>query len=123
MGRKRSRDSKERRSPTDTVAHFTDDFIEELGIPALPDGIPQRLEDALKARIEAFLYHLREAKKTEYVRPIEMRLVRDAHRAVLTAYELKVPGAQVYYATFRKAVEELGYERCEAGYRKVEPEV
>ena len=121
MGRKRSRDTKERRSPTDTVAHFTDDFMEELGIPGLPEGIPQRLEDALRVRIDAFLYHLREAKKTEYVRPIEMRLVRDAHRAVLTAYELKIPGAEVYYATFRKLVEELGYQRCEAGYRKVEP--
>lgn len=92
--------------------------MDDLGVPTLPEGIPQRLEDAIKARIDAFLYHLRDAKKTEYVKPIEIRLVRDAHRAVLTAFELKISGCEVYYATFRKLVEELGYERTEAGYRK-----
>jgi hypothetical protein len=52
---------------------------------------------------------------------LELRLVRDAHRAVLTAYELGLADAEALYGDFRKLVEELGYERTEVGYRRKEP--
>jgi hypothetical protein len=49
------------------------------------------------------------------------RLVRDAYRAVLTAYELGLPDCETHYASFRQLVEELGYERVDVGFRKPEP--
>ena len=93
-------------------------MVAELDIPALPDGIPQRLASAVEARVQAYLFQLREATRVQYVRPLEVRLLRDAHRAVLTACELAIHDAEVYYARFRHLAEELGYERVEVGYRK-----
>ncbi len=120
MGRKRDRDlPKEQRSPTSTGANVSDGFIAGLDIPSLPESLPARLESALTQRIHALLFHLREARNDRYVPTLETRLLRDAHRAVLTGYELGIPDAKVHYATFRKLVEELGYERCEVGFRRL----
>lgn len=124
MGKKRDPTEpkvKVRLSPTATVAHLTDDLVADLHIPALPEGIPQRLVDAIQRRVAALLYHLREAKKRRYVSALEIRLVRDAYRAVLTAYELGLPDCETHYASFRQLVEELGYERVDVGFRKPEP--
>lgn len=122
MGRKRDRPPpQERLTPTHTVAHLTDDFIDQLNIPELPGNIPARLEVAIRKRVNALLYQLREVTGDRLVRPFEMRLVRDAHRAVLTAYELKLSDAEVLYASFRRLAEELGYERAEVGFRKDPP--
>ncbi|MFC1609508.1 hypothetical protein ACFL6C_00990 [Myxococcota bacterium] len=119
MGRKRTRsDPRERRSPTDTVANLTDGFFNDLNIPALPDHVPLRLEEAIKARVDALLFHVREAKQKQYVAALEIRIIREAHRAVLAADELKIPDAKVHYATFRRLLEELGYERTEVGFMK-----
>ena len=109
---------RERWSPIATVSNYADDFLAQLNIPGLPDGIPQRLEEALRARINAFLYHLREAKKEHYIRVLEIRLVREALSAVLTAYELGLSDAPVLYASFRHAVQDLGYESVDAGWVK-----
>jgi hypothetical protein len=109
---------KVRFSPTKTVANLSDDFVEGLTIPELPEQIPQRLETALRRRVAAYLYQLREAKKAQYVPALEIRLLRDAHRAVLTAYELGLSESDVYYAEFRRLVEELGYERTDVGFKK-----
>ena len=87
-----------RLSPTATVAHLTDQFIDAMNIPALPDNVPTRLADAVRKR------------------------VRDAFRAVLTAYELHLPDGEIFYAKFRELVEALGYERTEIGFRKPDPE-
>ena len=119
MGQKRDRpEPRERRSPSATLSHATDDFIQELGVPALPEGIPQRLEDAIRARVNALLFHLREAKREQYVKVIEVRLIREALGAVLTACELKLPDGQVLYATFRQLVRDLGYDRADVGFLK-----
>lgn len=119
MGRKRNRSlPKERLSPTNTVANLTDDFMDQLNLPQLPDRIPARLEEAMRKRVNGLLYHMRVATKERYVGAMELRLVRDAHRAVLSAYELGIHDSETYYATFRRLVEALGYERCEVGYRK-----
>jgi hypothetical protein len=118
--RKRDRTNpRTRLSPTHTLANASDEFIDSLRIPSLPDRIPGRLEDALIKRINAFLYQLREARRDQYVEILEIRLVRDAHRAVLTAFELNLNEAEIFYATFRQLVEDLGYERTDVGYRKV----
>lgn len=125
MSRKRDKLlPKERRSPTSTVANLTDDLIDELHIPELPEGIPQRLDAALNQRINALLFRLREAKHDRFFPALEIRLLRDAHQAVLTACELGATDAKVHYAAFRKLLEELGYERVEVGFRKLpeEPE-
>lgn len=120
MSKKRDRTNpRARLSPTHTLANASDDFIDSLRIPSLPDHIPGRLEEALLKRINAFIYQLREARKDQYVEILEIRLVRDAHRAVLTAFELGLNEAEVFYATFRQLVEDLGYERTDVGYRKV----
>lgn len=116
----KKRDPKERLSPTATVSHLTDDLIEQMGIPPPPDNIPQRMAEAIQRRTLALLYQLREAKRREYIKALEVRLVRDAYRAVLTAYELNVPDCESYYATFRQHVEALGYESVEVGFRKPE---
>jgi hypothetical protein len=108
---------RERRSPTATLTN-TDDFIADLDLPALPDGIPQRLEEALRARVNALLFQLREAKKEQWVKVLEVRLVREAFRAVLTAHELRVADSEVYYATFRHLVDELGYDSADVGFTK-----
>ncbi len=119
MGRKRDRSlPKERMSPTHTVANLTDDFMEQLNLPQLPERIPARLEEALHKRINGLLYHMRVSTQERYVGAMELRLVRDAHRVVLTAYELGIKDSETYYATFRRLAEDLGYERCEIGYRK-----
>ncbi len=119
MGRKRERSqTKERLSPTHTVANLTDDFMDDLNMPQLPERIPARLADALHKRVQAMLYHMRVATQERYVGAMELRLVRDAHRAVLTAYELGIKDSETYYAAFRRQAEEMGYERCEVGYRK-----
>lgn len=107
-----------RLSPTDTVAHLTDDLIAGLDIPRLPESIPERLADAIRRRAEAYLYALKEARQQRYVGALEIRLLRDAHRAVLTAYELGLPDGAVYYAQFRSLVEQLGYERAEVGFKR-----
>jgi hypothetical protein len=114
------RKKKERLSPTQTVSNLTDDLMEQMEIPPLPETVPQRLADAVQRRIAALLYQLREARRRAYVGPLEVRLVRDAYRAVLTAYELQLPESEVHYATFRQLVEDLGYERVEVGFRKKE---
>ncbi len=109
---------KERLSPTSTFAHLSDEFIDALSIPELPDNIPERLAEAVRRRVNALLYALKVAKKERYVPALEIRLVRDAHRAVLTAYELNMSDGEVFYASFRKLVEELGYERTDVGFSK-----
>jgi hypothetical protein len=111
---------RERRSPDATLTN-TDDFIADLNLPQLPEGIPQRLEEGLHARINALLFQLREAKREQWVKPLEVRLVREAFRAVLTAHELALPDADVLYASFRHLVAELGYERADVGFVKREP--
>jgi hypothetical protein len=119
MGKKRERNpSRERLSPTRTVAHLTDDFVDTLGIPALPDHPPERLAGAIRERTEALLFHLEQACTKEYAHPFEVRLVRDAHRIVLAAFELGVTDAEVSYARFRRLVEALDYERVDVGFRK-----
>jgi hypothetical protein len=123
MTRKRDRDpSVPRLSPTHTVARLTDDLIEEMNIPELPDSIPTRLADAVRRRVQALLYCLQEAKRRRYVGALEVRLVRDAHRAVLTAYELGLPDGEIFYAKFRDLVQDLGYERTDIGFTRVERE-
>jgi hypothetical protein len=109
---------RERRSPTETLSSYSDDFIADLDIPKLPDGIPQRLEEALHARVNALLFQLREAKKEHWVKVLEVRLVREAFRAVLTAHELGLADSEVLYANFRHLVEELGYESTDVGFVK-----
>ena len=119
MSKKRERSQpRERLSPVRTVANVTDEFVDSLNIPDLPPNIPDRLADGIKQRIEAFLYHLKESRKARYAPILELRLVRDAHRAVLTAYELALPEAEVFYARFRRLVEDLGYVRTEVGYTR-----
>lgn len=121
MSNKRERSQpRERLSPTNTVSDYSDDFIESLRIPQLPEQIPGRLEEAIRKRITALLYLLKEAKREQYVGTLEIRLVRDAHRAVLTAYELGISDSEVFYASFRQLVEELGYERTDVGFCKRE---
>lgn len=117
--RKDKTNPKQRMSPTHTVAHLSDDFIEEMRIPRLPEQIPERLADALRKRVQAFLFRLKAAKKEQYVPALEIRLVRDAHRAVLAAYELGLPEGEVFYAGFRRLVEDLDYERTDVGYTKI----
>lgn len=109
---------KEKRSPVHTVAHLTDDFIDEMGIPSLPGQVPQRLERALQQRVDALLFRLKEAVQVRYVHPLEVRLVRETQRAVLTACELNVRDCEVHYARFRALVKELGYDRADAGFVK-----
>jgi len=111
-----------RLSPTATVAHLTDQFIDAMNIPGLPENVPSRLADAVRKRVQALLFALKEAKQKRYVGALEVRLVRDAFRAVLTAYELGLPEGEIFYAKFRELVEALGYERTEIGFRKTEPE-
>ena len=120
MTKKRDRhSSKPRHSPTSTLTHISDDFIEGLNIPKLPEKIPERLEEAIRKRVNAYLYYLKEARRDRYVPALEVRLLRDAHRAVLTAYELGLPDGEVFYASFRAIAEELGYERTEVGYGRI----
>ena len=119
MGKKRKRsEPREQRSPVATVANASDDFIEDLSIPALPDGIPQRLEDAIRNRINALFFQLREAKTRRYAHMLEVRLVREAYQAVLTANELNMSESKILYAEFRRLVEDLGYESTHVGFRK-----
>ena len=120
MSSKRDRtESRERRSPTQTVGNYTDDFMEDLDLPTLPGKIPQRLEEALRARIKAILYRLREAKSERYVQTIEIRLVREALQAVLTAHELGLSDSEALYAEFRRLVEDIGYESTQVGFAKI----
>ncbi len=119
MGKKHTlSDPHHKRSPLNTVAHLTDEFIRDLDLPALPDGLPDRLTSAVRERVNAHLYRLKEAKQVQWHKPFEVRLVRDAHRIVLAAYELGLPEAEAYYATFRQLVEDLGYERVDVGFRR-----
>ncbi len=119
MGKRSDRlEPRERRSPNATLSNYSDDFIEGLAIPALPDSIPQRLEEAIRARVNAMLFRLREAKTERYVKVLEVRLVREAFRAVLTAYELGLADSEVLYATFRHLVEDLGFESTDVGFVK-----
>jgi hypothetical protein len=113
--------ARERRSPTATLSNYSDDFVAGLNLPQIPDGIPQRLEEAVRARANALLFELREAKKEGYVKPLEVRLVREALSVVLTAHELRLPDSDVLYATFRRLVAELGYEAVDAGVVKRAP--
>ncbi len=119
MASKRRGGSKPRFSPNETVMHLTDDFARDLEVPTLPDQIPARLADALRRRVQAYLFYLREARRERYVPAMEIRLIRDAQRAVLTAFELNLSEKEVFYAEFRQSLEALGYQRCEAGYRKI----
>lgn len=122
MSKRRDRGApKERLSPTHTVAHLTDDLVAQLNVPELPESIPERLQEAIRKRVNAFLFLLKEAQKERYVAALEIRLVRDAYRAVLTAYELGLPEGEVYYASFRRLVEELGYERTDVGFARRPP--
>ncbi|MBN2360674.1 MAG: hypothetical protein JXR83_14555 [Deltaproteobacteria bacterium] len=124
MTRRRERSApRERRSPTATVANYSDDFIEELDIPQLPEGIPQRLEEAIRARVNALLFRLREARQEQYIKVLEVRLVREAYQAVLTAHELGLADSEVLYANFRHLVDDLGYEPADIGFvKRSEPE-
>jgi len=122
MTRRRERsEPRERRSPTATVANYSDDFIQELAIPPLPEAIPQRLEEALRARINALFFRLREAKKEQYIKVLEVRLVRETYQAVLTAHELGIADSEVLYAAFRHLIEDLGYEAADIGFSKRRP--
>jgi phosphoglycolate phosphatase-like HAD superfamily hydrolase len=122
MTRRRERNEpRERRSPTATVANYSDDFIVELDIPPLPEGIPQRLEEAIRARVTALLFRLREAKQEQYIKVLEVRLVREAYQAVLTAHELGIADSEVLYANFRHLVEDLDYEPADIGFVKKRP--
>ncbi len=119
MGSRRERsESRERRSPIQTVSNYTDDFMEDLDLPTLPGKISQRLSDALHSRIKALLYQLREARTERYVQTIEIRLVREALGAVLTAHELGLSDSEALYAEFRRLVEALGYESTQVGFAK-----
>jgi len=102
----------------ETVDNYTDDFVRELGLPTLPGSIPQRLEEALRTRIKALLYRLREARTERYVKLIEIRLVREAMQAVLAAHELGLSDSEALYAEFRRRVEDLGYERTDVGFAR-----
>jgi len=119
---KRNSEPRDKRSPTETVENYSNEFAADLDIPPLPDSLPNRLEEAIAARVEAFLFRLKEAQQNRYVRALEIRLIRDAHAAVLTAYELRLRNAGVWYARFREAVEALGYERTDIGFTKVSDE-
>lgn len=120
MNRKRERTQADRLSPTNTVANLTDDLMASFNIPRLPDNVPARLEEAVLKRVHRLLFVLKEAKREQYVGALEIRLVRDAHRAVLTAYELGLPEAEVLYARFRALVEDLGYVRADVGFTRLE---
>lgn len=109
---------RERRSPDQTLASVTDDLIEDMHIPQVPSGIPQRLEDALNARVEALLFALKESVSHRFMDALEVRLARDAQRAVLTAVELHLRDAEVHYARFRHLMDELGFVRAEVGFRR-----
>jgi hypothetical protein len=113
-------DPRNKMSPLNTVAHLTDEFINDLQLPELPGGIPDRLSNAVRERVNAHLFRLKEAKQVQWHKPFEVRLVRDAHRIVLTAYELGMPEAEAYYATFRQLAEDLGYRRADVGYQRRE---
>jgi len=102
------------------VADISNDHMEGLNLPELPKQLPDRLVNALRTRVKALLYELEQAARTRYVPPLEIRLVRDAHRAVLTACELGISEGEVYYARFRELVEELGYERTDVGFDRSE---
>lgn len=119
MSSKRERNEpRERRSPTATVSNYTDDFIEELGLPTLPGKLPKRLEDALRTRIKALFFRLREARTEKYVEAIEIRLVRDTMQSVLSAHELGLSDSEALYARFRRLVEDLGYVSTQVGFAK-----
>jgi len=105
------------------VGNYTDDFMKDLGLPTLPGKIPQRLEEALRTRIRALLYRLREAKAERYVQTIEIRLVRDALQSVLTAHELGLSDSEALYAEFRRLVEDLGFESTQVGFVKIKTEL
>ncbi len=115
-----SHEARERRSPNATLTN-TDEFIADLNLPQLPEAIPQRLEEALHARVNALLFQLREAKKQQWVKVLEVRLVREAFRAVVTAHEFQIQDCDVFYANFRHLVDELGYESTDVGFVKREP--
>jgi hypothetical protein len=120
MNRKRDAlEPRPRRSPMETVKDATDDLFAELRIPGLPENVPERLQDGLRTRIEALLFHLRECKRNRFVAALELRVVREAQSAVLTACELNIRDCRVYFATLRELLEELGYERTEAGFRRL----
>ena len=119
MAKRTRSEPRARVSPVQTMAHITDDFVEDLGIPPLPGKLPDRLAHAIEARVESLLFHLKDARSKQYARPFELRLVRDAHRIVLTAYELGMSESEAWYARFKELAEELGYERTDVGYRKV----
>jgi hypothetical protein len=119
MGKKRDRtEPRLRLSPTNTVANLTDDLMASFNIPRLPDKVPSRLSEAVLKRANSLLFLIKEAKREQYVGALEIRLVRDAHRAVLTAYELGLQEAEVLYARFRSLVEDLGYTRTDVGFTK-----
>ncbi len=121
MSRRRERPNpRERLSPTETVMHLTDDIIDSLDIPTLPGNLPDRLVTTLQRRIKALFYYLEASRNNRYAGALELRLVRDAHRAVLTAYELGLDDAEQQYAAFKNLVVELGYERTDVGYRRVD---
>jgi hypothetical protein len=117
MSRKNEFKDKKRASPTATVAHLTEDFMASLKIPPLPD-VPDRLAEAVTARVQLFLFHLREAKHQGHIKPFEVRLIRDALGAVLTAFELHVREAPEFYAEFHELVLALGYVRTDIGFMK-----
>lgn len=109
-----------RLSPTATLSHVTDELMKEFNIPALPENVPARLEEAIRKRVQALLYAIKEARTRRYAPVLETRLIRDAYRAVLTAYELGLADGEVYFAQFRSLVEEMGYERAAIGFKKGE---
>jgi len=92
----------------------------QMNLPDLPSQIPDRLEKALVRRVDALLFELQQARTARYIPPLEIRLVRDAHRAVLTACELGLSDGEVHYARFRELVRELGYERVAVGFERPE---
>ena len=123
MSSKRDRpEPREKRSPTETVADYSDDFMEDLDLPTLPGSIPKRLEEALRARIKALFFRLREAKAEKYIKALEIRLVREGLKAVLTAHELGLADSDALYAKFRRLVKELGYVSTQVGFaKKIDP--
>ncbi|MBU0461661.1 MAG: hypothetical protein KJ574_03675 [Nanoarchaeota archaeon] len=105
--------------PNATLDNITDNYIDSLDLPQLPK-IPDRLEDAVKKRGEACLYHLRHAVRQRMPRPYELRMAVCVRDVISTANELGMSEAKKWNGEFRQIMKDLGYERIDLGYRKIE---
>ena len=106
-----------RLAPTQTVAHLTDDFIAELSLPQVgraSKGIQRKLVE----RTFSLLHELEGLAESKYDLLHEVVLIEEAQRCVFAHYELDISESEIKYASFRKIVEGLGYERNAAGFTK-----